>query len=238
MMNFEIVDRADAPTSGNWKRGSVVVNNDPAAGEPRFWICTVSGEPGTWVPIYSASFGEVLTTTVGVGAKNGATVTAVELGDGVLHQTVLTLAATPVTVANTTGASFGGVKVYDFPAGRILIQGVTVNLSFNWTDDSSPVIAQDGSGDFSMGSTITADATLATTDVDLLPSTAMTDPFLAGVGTGAGALAASFHYDGTATALDANLNIIIDDADVANATTADVLVSGTVTITWTNLGDY
>ncbi len=171
----------------------------------------------------------------GAGAKNGATVTASETGNAVVHKTTLTLASTPVTVANTTGASFGGVKLYDFPAGRILILGVTTTLTFNWAGQD---IAADGSGDFSLGSTITADATLDGTDVNMLPSSAMLDPFVAGVGTGTGALAASAQLDGTATAIDMNLNLIIDDADVADAASDIVLVSGTVTCTWVNLGDY
>ena len=171
----------------------------------------------------------------GIGAKNGATVTTTEHGDSVTHRTILTLTATPVTVANTTGASFGGLKLYDFPAGRIGVLGVTANLSFDW---SGTTIAADGSGDFSLGTTITADATLDTTDVDLLPSTALTDPFVAGVGTGKGALAASAQFDGTTTAIDANINIIIDDVDVADAASDVVLVTGTITITWANYGDY
>lgn len=177
----------------------------------------------------------VLLSSAGAGAVNGATVSATEQGDGVVHKTILTLASTPVTVANTTGASFGGLKLYDFPEGRLAIIGVTANLSFNWAGQD---IAAAGSGDFSMGSTITADATLGGTDVDLLPSSAMLDPFVSGVGTGSGALAASTQLDGTATAVDANLNIIIDDADVADAASDVVLVSGTITMTWINLGDY
>lgn len=175
------------------------------------------------------------TTSVGVGAKNGATVSVVEHGSHAIHKSVLTLASTPVTVANTTGASFGGVKLYDFPEGRILILGTTANLSFNWADTD---IAATGSGDFSLGTTITADATIDGTDVNLLPSTGLTDPFVAGVGVGKGALAASVHIDGTGGAIDANLNIIIDDADVEDAASDIVLVSGTVTISWINLGDY
>jgi hypothetical protein len=173
--------------------------------------------------------------TVGNGAKNGATVTAVEYGNNVLRQTVLTLASTPVTVGNTTGVSFGGVKLYDFPVGRIAVIGATANLSLNWAASD---IADAGSGDFALGSTITEDATLDGTDVDMLPSTAMLDPFVTGVGTAKGALAASAQFDGTTEAVDANLNIIVDDADVADASSNIILVSGTVTITWANLGDY
>lgn len=176
------------------------------------------------------------TTVSGAGAKNGATVTASERGNSTVHQTVLTLASTPVTVANTTGASFGGVKIYDFPAGRILVLGVTASVGFVWTDED---IAAAGSGDYSLGSTITADATLGGTDVDMLPSTAMTDPAVLGVAAATNnALAVSAQFDGTATAIDVNLNIIIDDADVADAASDVVLASGTVTISWVNLGDY
>lgn len=174
----------------------------------------------------------------GAGAVNGATVSAVELGDEVVHQTVLTLTETPVTVANTTGASFGGVKLYDFPAGRILVHGVTAYFdTIDWSDSD---IGATGSGDYSLGTTITADATLDGTDVDLLPSSAMLDPFVDGVGSSnAGtALAASAQFDGTSTAKDLNLNVIIDDADVADAASDVVLFTGTITVTWVNLGDY
>lgn len=180
------------------------------------------------------SINNALVSATGNGTKNGVTVTAAESGDGVLHKTVLTLASTPVTVANTTGASFGGVKLYDFPEGRLLILGCVANLGFSWIGED---IAQDGSGDFSMGTTITADATLNGTDVDLLASSAMLDPFVGGIGTGTGVLAASAQFDGTSTAKDLNLNIIIDDADVADGASDIVLVTGTVAIHWINLGD-
>lgn len=38
-----------APTSGTWTRGDRVINNNPTVGQPKGWICTVSGTPGTWV---------------------------------------------------------------------------------------------------------------------------------------------------------------------------------------------
>jgi len=138
-------------------------------------------------------------------------------------------------VGNTTGASFGGLKLFTFPEGRLLIMGCTANLSFVWTGED---IDAAGSGDFSLGTTISSDATLAGTDVDLLPSSAMLDPFVLGVGTGSGALVASAQLDGTSAAKTLNLNIIIDDADVSDAASDVVLVSGTVTVTWVHLGDY
>jgi len=169
-------------------------------------------------------------------ANTATTVSYNEFSNGPLHQTVLTLTDFPVTVANTTGASFGSAKLYDFIAGRIAIAGVTASLGFNW---AATTIAATGSGDWSLGTTATTDATLSSTDVDLCPSTAMTDPAVAGVAAATGgALAATAQFDGTSTAKDAYLNIIIDDADVADAASDIVLVTGTVRITWIDLGDY
>jgi len=38
-----------APTSGTYSQGDRVVNATPAVGQPKGWICTVGGTPGTWV---------------------------------------------------------------------------------------------------------------------------------------------------------------------------------------------
>lgn len=70
-------------------------------------------------------------SSYGAGAKNGATVTAVEHGDGNVHTTTLVFGNTPITVRDTEQG--GGVKVYDFPAGRILILGAVGNMQFATT---------------------------------------------------------------------------------------------------------
>lgn len=38
-----------APTTGTWKRGDRVFNSTPTVGQPKSWVCTVAGSPGTWV---------------------------------------------------------------------------------------------------------------------------------------------------------------------------------------------
>ena len=38
-----------APASGTYEKGDRIINISPAEGQPKGWICTVSGEPGTWV---------------------------------------------------------------------------------------------------------------------------------------------------------------------------------------------
>jgi hypothetical protein len=77
--------------------------------------------------------------------------------------------------------------------------------------------------------------------VDLLPSTAMLDPFVAGVGSSnvGSALATAVAFDGTSAAKSLYLNAIIDDADVADAAASDnVYFTGFARITWMWLGDY
>lgn len=176
----------------------------------------------------------------GKGAPAGTGILAEENGiAGAIQQTVIKFTNAPVTVANTTGASFGSQKIYDFPLGRILIIGGRMYpFTLTWTDTD---IAAAGSGDISLGTTATADATLNSTDVDIMASTALLDPFVLGVGgVGAaglgGTLVNNTFFDGTATAKDLYINLIIDDADVADEASDIVLLNGNINISWINLG--
>jgi hypothetical protein len=38
-----------APTTGTWAVGDRVVRATPVVGQPKAWVCTVAGTPGTWV---------------------------------------------------------------------------------------------------------------------------------------------------------------------------------------------
>lgn len=38
-----------APTTKTWAVGDRVYNQSPAVGQPKSWVCTVAGTPGTWV---------------------------------------------------------------------------------------------------------------------------------------------------------------------------------------------
>jgi hypothetical protein len=170
-------------------------------------------------------------------------ISATEYGNGIEHVTALYLNALPVTTGNTTGISFGSKLLYTFPEGGIMVRGSNVyfsRISFNTAAGSDGDIAGGGSGDYSIGSTATADGTLNSTDVDILPSTAMLDPFVAGVGTSnvAAGLATPAYFQKNTAALTAYLNAIIDDADVADAAASDlVYFTGHVWIAWTFLGN-
>ena len=180
-------------------------------------------------------------TTVGLGAKNGATVTATEYGDGIMHKTVLTLASTPVSVVSVgANAGVGGTKIYDLPEGRILVLGCMADLSL--------AIAVAKQGDFTDG-TPEGDigvGTVAPANADALGTDSTDDDFSTATAFTMNAYAASAdvpseptgQMDGTATAKDVYVNLLVDAADIDNDVTTQVLVSGTVTFHWINLGDF
>jgi hypothetical protein len=183
-----------------------------------------------------STFSGLSLCTYGIGAPVAGVASAVEYGDGVNHQTVITLTNVSLEIAD--GAFDDGEKVYDFPAGRILIEGVTANListittNFNASTDDLFVIAAG-----TTTTSVSADGALQTTEVDLLPSTSndtaggTVTTFTNGI-----ALAASAQFDGTGTAKDVFVNMGIPAANDSGANTN--VVTGTITITWKNLGDY
>lgn len=173
----------------------------------------------------------VSTATSGDGSTTVDDYVTAKYIPGPIQRVILTLTDLPVAVANSTGASFGSIQLLDFAQGRIRFEGGTVSLTIDWSDSaagSGEEIALTGSGDASIGTTATADATLGGTDVDIMASTAMLDPFVAGVGTLSGVLVKDTEFDGTGTAKDAFLNVIIDDADVGDADNAIIYISGTI----------
>jgi len=209
---------------------------NPLAGASQFVfkgdVYTVSESVAT---ITSLSGGGGATSETGTPVSNVSTV--VEQGIAGFHQTVITVDAACPIVSVGAAVAEGGLKIYDFPEGRILIHGVTA--SFNLLVESADEADfTDGTpeGDWAIGTAITTSNTLGdATDVDLLPKTAftMTDYTV----DTTGALAVSAQFDGTTTAKDANINIIVDAADIDDDVTTAITVSGTVTITWSNLGD-
>jgi hypothetical protein len=177
--------------------------------------------------------GSTTTTEDGIGAKaGGATVAASEQ---ILHphKTTLTLTSLSITMTDTgTNGCHGSQKVYDFPAGNIAILGAVTDLSVTAgaggiTNTASLV------GSVGTAAVGTDNATLTSTEANIVPSTAgtLTD----GAGNVDGESTAIVIVDGTGTAADAYLNFAVPDA---GASANDTLtVSGTITITWLNLGD-
>lgn len=174
-------------------------------------------------------------TASGVGAAAGTGVTAVETGTGAVHKTVLTLAALSIAVTdNGSAGGQGSQKIYDFPEGVIQLLGASYNLTVTAV---STGIAAGAALVGSLGSVAAGagNATLTSTEADMIASTAGTLTASAGVLQKFGSLVAAA-FDGHTTALDAILNVAIPDADIS-ATDA-VLISGTITLIWSNLGDF
>lgn len=182
-----------------------------------------------------------ITSSVGVGAKNGATVAVQELGNGVIHHTILTCTATPVTISDDAGvAQYGGVKVYDFPLGMILTLGAVVSGIL--TAGVTGTIINNWDGDVALGTaTATTGATLTGTEADILQSVAVS----AGASDKLGVVQAKSvataltesgarWFDGTGTAKDMFLNFVIDDDATHTAGTATF--TGTIKIPWLNIG--
>ena len=178
-----------------------------------------------------------ITTAYGVGAIVANKCTVVERGDGSIHQTVLTLTLTGTHDLDLADGAHGtGIKIYDLPEGRILVLGATINASVAHNGAFNPSTADTFS--FAVGTAVGADDDdLTSTEVDLIPKLTLdtasggTSPLAA-----AGALAASAHFDGTTTAKDVYVNVACAAANNSGATT--YAVTGTLTLSWINLGDY
>jgi hypothetical protein len=149
-----------------------------------------------------------------------------------------TKAANLVTRAGASDDGYGSLKLATFPKGRIWIHGASGTLTSVDVSDSDN-ISDTGSGDYSFGSTATSDTTIDGTDVNMGPSAALIDPFVAGVGSAnaSSVLAAGALFDGSSTAVPIYLNMIFDAGDVTTGNgTADLV--GKITIQWSYLADY
>lgn len=175
-------------------------------------------------------------TSSGVGAAAGTGVSAVETGSGAVHKTTLTLAATSIAVTDSGGAAGGqgSQKVYDFPEGVIQLLGASYNLTVARVGTG---IAANAAlvGSLGQAAAGAGDSTLTSTEADMIASTTGTLSSGAGVLQKYGSLVAAA-FDGHSTAIDAILNVAVPDAGIS-ATDA-VLVSGTITLVWANLGDF
>lgn len=178
-----------------------------------------------------------ITDSIGneVGDPSVSTVKAKHVQLGPLCITTLTLDNVPQTITNTT-AEYAGTKIFDFPEGRIAVLGVTASLKQKTTSALATTIASGATGAIALGTATASATSLTGTMVDLLPSTAYTSSTtinVAGTAVGA-ALAATAQFDGTTTAKDVFLNTAIATGSADGTQT----ISGTIVISWLQLGDY
>jgi hypothetical protein len=148
-------------------------------------------------------------TTKNIGAA-ATSVTAVERGNGIIHQTVLTFAAKSIAVTDAGSTGHASLKIYDFPEGMIRINGVLPSLAIATTAAWAPTTPVVSLGTAAAG----AGATLLTTEQNVVPSTAIT------ITDGASTLAA---VTGSVTAI----SLLVDSsAGTASDTAVAALADG------------
>ncbi len=172
--------------------------------------------------------------TAAVGVEANGAVAAEASG---MNRTVLTLSSVAFALTDVGATvAYSGKKIYDMPDGQIVIFGASANLTLG---KSSAGVNVDWDGDFSLG-TVTAsnNATLTSTEANIIVSTA-TPQAVAGATTAkAVGITTPLYLDGSGTAVDIYLNFLVDDADQdVTGTPCNLIVSGTVTLLWANLGD-
>ena len=144
----------------------------------------------------------------------------------------LTLSVTDVAVQ----AGWGTVVLSGLPEGNILLLGAVSYMQFTTVDAD---IGATFDGDMAIGTAPSVDnIALATDKANIIPTTALgaatakVSPVVRGTTTGA---LTGIVLDNTAATLELNLNILIDDGDIAGD--ADFTVDGELYLSYVMLGD-
>lgn len=144
------------------------------------------------------------------------------------------VSALTLTVDGATGVGFGSAVAGDFPEGNINFLGAVAQLQFTGPTDAGLVDTWEG--DYGVGTTPAADATISGSDVDIVGSTALAaataevSPSTRGIG------ATPAVFDNTDGSLELNISLLVDDADIS-ADGIDMTVSGWIEVTFAVLGD-
>lgn len=175
-------------------------------------------------------------TTTGTVAAN---IVGIDYAAGYRYTTVLTFTNYAISLTDEASTvAWGAAKVFTFPKGGIGFGGAVSDVALTI---SAAGVNADWDGDFALGTATAAnDATLSSTEDDLLPTTA-TPQAAANATTAKGITTTSelAILDGTTTAKEVWFNILVDDADQdVTSTPTNMILNGTVTVTWDFLGSY
>jgi hypothetical protein len=152
----------------------------------------------------------------------------------IVHRTVEVRDRTLNVAATGSADGFGSMVLDGLPKGNILLLATVSYLRF--FSDAAGVTAT-WSGDYSLGTTPTADATLGGTDVDIIASTAL-DTAVAGLSDAVRAANGTAQLiDNTAEDKEVNLNFKVDNANFPDDGDVDFTVSGAVHMFYVVLGD-
>lgn len=142
----------------------------------------------------------------------------------------------PLTFTGSTGAAvFATTVLSGLPEGNILLLGAVANLTF--TGPTSDNLTNDFQGDYGIGTTPASDATISGTDVDIIGSTAIPAATLELIANVRGANATQAIIDNTEGTAEINLNVLLDADEVTDEESVIIIVSGTVDILYSILGD-
>ncbi|PDQ18374.1 hypothetical protein CN311_25055 [Mesorhizobium sanjuanii] len=161
---------------------------------------------------------------------------AVTTGQGGAFRTVFSFNAMQVPVADAQ--AYASQKLFDFLDGKVRIKGGTARLQFAVLTARASTINDNAALTWSLGSAAASSATLASTMVNVLPSTGRT---LDGAGTALSTtstadVAAALTLDGTTTPVDLYLNLAFATGTDIDAD-GTIAVTGTITLLWENWGD-
>lgn len=132
-----------------------------------------------------------------------------------------------------TGAAvgFGTSVIGDLPEGNVLFLGAIgyVQLSGSGSDAN---LDATWDGDFSIGTSPTADVTLSGTEVDILASTALGAATAEVSPRVRAANATQSILDNTDGAMELNLNVLVDAANIADGSTVSLTATGILQIAY------
>jgi len=171
----------------------------------------------------------VVANTVGTLAAV-AGLTCKEFGFGPDRMTLFIFTNVAITVTDNGSTGSVGTKLYDYPKGLIDVAGGVSKLTYAYTS------ATDANLTSAVGSvTAAADGTLASTEQDLIPSTATAIASSVGTFSGKTVTRPTTLLDGTATAKSVFFNMATSSDPGASAV---ITVNGWILVKWANLGDF
>lgn len=149
----------------------------------------------------------------------------------IIKQTVVLDGKTVSVSATGSAVGWGTVVIGDIPEGNILLLGAVAYVQFSGSG-TDPNLTATWDGDFSIGTSPTADVTLSGTEVDLIGSTALgaataeVSPRVRAVN------ATQAMLDNTDGSMELNLNVLIDAANITDDETVVLNVSGVLQLAY------
>ena len=141
-----------------------------------------------------------------------------------------------MTFTGATGfAVFATAPIAGLPEGNVLLLGAVANLTF--TGPTSANLTDNFQGDYGVGTTPASDATISGADVDIIGATAIPAATAEVSANVRATNSTTAIIDNTAGTGEVNLNVLLDANEVTNAQDVDIVVSGTIDIAYSILGD-